>query len=96
MTRYKLTSRADIDLDEIMEYIAADNMEAALSIDDRFTQIFEMLAENPKIGRDRPEVDSGMRSFPEGNYLILYRLWANEVLIVRVIHASRDLDEIFS
>jgi toxin ParE1/3/4 len=96
MTRYSLTSRADVDLDEIIEYIASDNVDAALSVDYRFTQIFEMLTENPKIGRDRPEIESGIRSFPEGSYLILYRLLAGEVIIVRVLHAARDLDEIFS
>ena len=45
MPRYSLTSQADVDLDDIVQYIAKDNVAAALSIDERLTQIFEMLAD---------------------------------------------------
>ena len=96
MFSYRLTSRANADLEEILVYIAGKNVDAALSLDYRITQVFEMLTEHPKIGRDRTEIESGMRSFPEGSYIILYKLWANQVVIVRVLHAARDLDEIFS
>lgn len=55
-----------------------------------------MLAGNPKAGRERLELKEGLRSFPEGNYLILYRSCAGKIAIVRVIHSARDLDEMFS
>ena len=96
MAKYTLTSRADTDLSEIVDHIATDNIDAALAIDARFTELFEMLAQNPLAGRERPEIESGVRSFPAGNFLIFYRTWAGDVLIVRVRHAARDLDEIFS
>jgi toxin ParE1/3/4 len=57
---------------------------------------FELLADNVKIGRERPELKEDLRSFPEGNYLGFYREWAGVVAIVRVLHGARDLDEIFS
>lgn len=96
MAKYSLTSQADVDIDEIVEYIALDDLVAALSVDQRITSTFEMLALNPYAGRDRPDLDSGIRSFPEGSYMILYRVWASEVVILRVLHVARDMDELFS
>ena len=96
MPRYSLTSQAELDLEEIIFYIAQDNVDAALSLEARFTNVFELLVDNPRIGVERPELGGDLRSFPEGNYLVFYRLWAREVLVARVLHAARDLDEIFS
>lgn len=96
MARYIITRQAQADIDEILVYIAADNLDAAISFNDRLAHRFEMLAENPMAGRERPELRGEMRSFPEGNFLIFYRSWAGKVAIVRVLHGARDQDEIFS
>ncbi len=96
MARYIITGQAEQDIDEILVHIAADNFDAALSFNDRLTHLFEMLADNTKAGRERPELKEDLRSFPEGNYLIFYRTWAGNIAIVRVIHGARDLQEIFS
>lgn len=96
MGRYIITRQAEQDIDEILVYIAADNLDAALSFNDRLTHLFEMLADNTKAGRERPELKEDLRSFPEGNHLIFYRRWAGDIAIVRVIHGARDLGEIFS
>ena len=95
MARYLITRRAQEDIDEILKYIAADNLNAALAFSDRLTELFELLAENRKIGRERPELKEDLRSFPEGNYVIFYRMWAGQLAIVRVLHGGRDLDELF-
>ncbi len=56
-----------------------------------------MLAQTPKAGRERKELRHDARSFPEGNYLIIYRIiLSDDVEILRVLHGARDLDEIFS
>ncbi len=95
MPKYTITRRAEKDIDEILIYIAADNLDAALVFNDRLTELFEMLADNEKAGRERPELKEDIRSFPQGNYLIFYRSWAGNIAIVRVIHGARDLDEMF-
>lgn len=95
MAKYIVTRQAEADMDEIFAYISADNLEAAIRFYDRLLDLFRMLAENPKSGRERRELQEGIRSFPEGNYLIFYRLWAGRIAIVRLVHAARDLDEIF-
>lgn len=84
------------DLSDIYDYIAADNVSAAFRLIDRFGKIFVTVAANPRMGRVRPELGERIRSIPDGNYIIFYRRWADTILIVRVLHAARDLDEIFS
>ena len=96
MAKHFITREAEEDIDEILANIASDSFDASLAFYDRLIDLFEMLAENPRIGRDRPELNEGLRSFPVGNYLIFYRVWAGEVAIARVIHGARDLDELLS
>lgn len=92
-----ITETAETDIEDILFYIADDNLDAALALNDRLTQRFEMLSITPRAGRERKELHSDARSFPEGNYLIVYRLLAaDDVEILRVLHGARDLDELFS
>ena len=77
-------------------FIAADDPDSAISFYLRLEAAFQMLGDNPKAGRERPELNEGLRSFPLGSYLIFYRVWAGKLTITRVLHSARDLDEIFS
>lgn len=93
---YLITAPAEADVDGILSFIADDNREAALVLHDRLTGIFEMLSNTPRAGRERKEFRADARSFPEGNYLIIYRILAgDDVEILRVLHGARDLDEFF-
>jgi toxin ParE1/3/4 len=94
MAKVIVTRKAEDDIDEILAYIAADNFAASLGLYDRFIELFEMLADNPKAGRERFDLKEGIRSFPEGNYQIFYRIWAGNISITRVLHCARDLDEL--
>ena len=96
MGSYIVTEQAEFDLVEIANYIAVDNLHAAIFLTRRFYELFQMLADNPRAGRERPELSVGLRGIPEGRYRFFYRIWAGNIAIVRVIHGARDLDEIFS
>jgi toxin ParE1/3/4 len=89
----KLSRRpqAEIDLEEIWLFIAADNIAAADRLLDRIGSVFEMLAENPGAGRHRPELGKSVRSFAVGNYIIFYEAVPNGADIVRVLHGARDI-----
>ena len=95
MSKVKLSSLAESDLAEIWFYIAQDNMEAA----DRFIDlIYEkclLLAESPGMGRLRPELSPGIRSFPIGNYVTFYRSAERGIEIARVLSGSRDIPKVF-
>lgn len=95
MANYSLSREAKNDINEILIFIAEDNIDAALLFNARLEETLNLLGQNPMAGRERNELREGLRSFPHGSYLIFYQLWAGKVAITRVLHAARDLDEIF-
>lgn len=55
----------------------------------------EALAENPRIGRARDDIEKGLRSAKQGRHLIFYEAvksgTSEQVAIIRVIHESMDV-----
>ncbi|MGO9177343.1 MAG: type II toxin-antitoxin system RelE/ParE family toxin [Desulfobaccales bacterium] len=84
------------DLSEIWDYIADDNETRADAFVDIIDQKFQALASYPNMGRSRDELEEGPGSFPVGRQVIFYRVIAEGVEIIRVLHGSRDLDAIFN
>jgi|GEM_PF-3210350 toxin ParE1/3/4 len=58
-------------------------------------QKFQALSAQPNMGRGRDELAESLRSLPVGRYVIFYRPIAGGVEIIRVLHGSRDLDNVF-
>jgi len=54
-----------------------------------------LLAEFPEMGRMRHEFIINLRSFPVKNYIVFYLPVENGIEILRVLHASRDITEVF-
>jgi len=95
MITYRLASRARRELLKIWQHIAEDNEGAADRFIDLLTHHFQLLRNNPRAGRRRDELRRGYRSFPVGEYLILYRIMEPGVCIMHVVHARRDLEALF-
>lgn len=95
MAKYRLSREARDDIGEIVNYIAKENIDAAIALDESFNDCFEMLGKWRESGRDRPDVHVGLRSFPHRRYVIFYRLEQKSVIIIRVLHGSRDTESIF-
>ncbi len=53
MPAVRRTSRAELDLRRIVDYIAADNLSAALDWLDRTEEVFRLLATQPEMGQRR-------------------------------------------
>jgi len=53
------------------------------------------IGEMPGMGVARPDVRPDLRTFPAGNYLILYREIDNGAEIVRVVHGARHWQKLF-
>lgn len=85
------THRARADLLDIWLEIASKNLAAADRLYDRFEARVRVLGEYPEIGTARPDVATEARMLIEGSYLILYRIRADDVQIVRVLHGARDV-----
>ena len=92
LPRVRNTVLAEQDLEEIWLYIAADNIVAADALLDKVAAKSTLLASNPELGRSRPEIHEGLRSFPVGNYILFYRPEAGGIELTRVLHGARDID----
>ena len=51
----------------------------------------ESLREMPMRQRERVELMAGLRSISLGDYMIFYRVAADSVHILRVVHGARDI-----
>jgi toxin ParE1/3/4 len=87
---YRLSALAEQDLEEIWSYVAeAASPTTADRLIDAIIDRFGLLAEQPRMGRLRPEFGTGVRSFTVENHVIYYR-HEGDVLIARVLHGRRD------
>jgi toxin ParE1/3/4 len=55
----------------------------------------DLLAERPLLGRERPEVAAGLRSFPVWPYVLFYRPKYRGCRIMRVIHGHQEIGRAF-
>lgn len=91
--RLVLAPLAEIDLAEIAEFISRDNPPAALRTLMRIEHVVDLLLERPFLG---PEVIKpkrlNLRKMTVAPYIIFYRAVGDNLEVLRVLHASRDLD----
>jgi toxin ParE1/3/4 len=95
MNQHRVSAAARSDLEEIWLYIAHDNPEAADKYISAIVSRFPTLASMPHLGRERPELSPGLRSFVVGHHVIFYRLFDSGVEIARVLDGVRDLPPLF-
>jgi plasmid stabilization system protein ParE len=89
---YILSTAAEFDLDEIWEYIAADNVDAADRWIGKLFDAFEALGQTPGMGHRREDLtEYPVLFWPVGAYLIIYRAERRPVEIVAVTQGSRDI-----
>ncbi len=86
--------KAEADLVDIWLYIAEDQPVNADLFLDRLNESVIALAKTPGMGVDRPDIAEEIKSFPVGNFVLFYRVKPSELELVRVISASRDIDNI--
>jgi toxin ParE1/3/4 len=91
---HRIAPQAEADLDHIWYYVAKEgSIEMADRLIDSITERFYLLSCHPHIGRRRDDdLRPGLRTFPVGDYVIVYRIEENDVLILYVFRGSRDID----
>lgn len=84
------SSQAEREIDEIWDYIAADNPDAADRVVLAFHAALTMLGEHPKLGR--PARRGGTRELVVAGtpYLLIYRAANDTVYVLHVLHGARD------
>ena len=84
---------AEADLDEIWAHVAADSPLAAERLIHSFEAAELRLADFPELAPARDGLRPGLRMWPVGNDLILYRIAPDAVEVMRILHGARDLGE---
>ncbi len=92
MSNYILGPDADLDLGDIWEYVARDNIDAADRWMGKLFDAFEALGATPGMGHKREDLTAYPVLFwPVGAYLIIYRAERRPIEIVAVTQGSRDI-----
>lgn len=90
-----LSDEAEIDLEDIGDYIAEQNPIRAVSFVDEIAERCERLAHMPLRFPLMPRhKHDGIRRMPHGSYLVFYRVGDTRIDILRVLHGAQDYETI--
>ena len=87
-------SIAEQDFQDIILYIAADNISAADRLAQKIERSLRRLVRHPYLGKipvDHPLAAMGYRMLVIEDYLVFYKIKGKTVLIHRIDHGARDL-----
>jgi toxin ParE1/3/4 len=88
---YRLTNAAAADVAAIFVRGAAEFGAAqAEKYHAGLERIFEFLAANPRVARERDEFSPPVRLHPFGVHIVVYRIVDEDILVVRVLHGRQD------
>ena len=77
MREYRLTSRAESEIVQIIRYgIETFSVSQAQRYTVELTHCFEFLAENPRLGRRASEFGEGVRRHTHARHVVLYEVTA--------------------
>ena len=96
MNQYIISTEAIRDMEQILDYLAQNNMRAGEKFLEEFSQKCRYLAQFPLMGRSYREIRPYLRGLPMNKYIIFYRLTEQGLEIMRVVKGERDLEILFS
>ena len=86
------SEQAVSDLQAIAQYISRDSPRYASSVVRRIVEAASLLSKFPKMGRVVPEFGSpNIHELQAVGYRIIYTQRADQIIVVAVIHARREL-----
>ncbi len=89
------SAQAEADLDEIDDYIAANNPARAESFIEELYRKALNIGTAPLAYPKRSDFGPDLRTALHKPHLIVFRVTTNAVEIVRIIHGARDLPRLF-
>ena len=97
MSSLRRTSRANEDLLDIWAYIAIEQEtpERADYVLRELDSVANTLSENPLLGQKADQFRPGLRMFCKWNYILFYEPLDDGILVYRVLHGARSLEELF-
>jgi toxin ParE1/3/4 len=94
VTEFRISRSASTDIDSIAEYIAQDNPDRAATFIEELYQKLLVVAERPLSFPIREEISPTIRSAHHGKYLIFFKVNAKIIDILRILHGSRDFENL--
>lgn len=92
MAKVFYTASAENDLLEGWLYVAEDSVTAADRMLDQIEAEAIRLLDQPRMGRERPALSPGIRSWPTSTpYILFYFPNEHGVVVARVLHHARDI-----
>ena len=82
------------DLEAVGDFIASDNPARAISFIDELLTVCDRIAEWPQSFQRRDDLVTGLRQAVHGRYLILFTEDKDGVVIERVVHGARRLEDL--
>lgn len=95
MSRYTISPSASRDLENIIDYLSEQSIDAGERFLAEFDKKCRSLVRFPNIGRSYDDVLLGMRGILLKSYIIFYRPIKSGIEIVRVISGYRDFNALF-
>ena len=96
MPKFRITPRARDDLKNIGRYTERQwgKSQRNVYLQD-FEKRFHWLAENPRLGKHRPDVTAGYYSYPQGQHVIFYLIGQGGIELIGIPHKERDIISYF-
>ncbi len=79
----------------VTDWIAEHNLNAALEFYDEVDRILALLVRYPLMGEAVDHLQPGLRRHTLGEYLLFYRPLGEGAELVRVLHGSRNIGQLF-
>jgi addiction module RelE/StbE family toxin len=82
-------------IDEIVDYISADNLDAAVALVESFEERVDDLKKHPRSGRMIPALNDEMvrEIVAHPNYVVVYELQNSDIVILTIRHSKQDEDD---
>jgi toxin ParE1/3/4 len=96
MARLRRTSDARNDLTAIWLYIAQNNLSAADRLMDEINHTLKLLLRFPLMGEAVDHLRPGVRRATIDNYQLFYEPTADGIRLLRVYHAARRIEDLFT
>lgn len=97
MPSYKLRPEAKKDLGSIWKSTVKKwGVDQAKAYHHKLTEAFEFLTHHPHAFPEQKQYDPPIRFYHKSPHIIIYTASGNEVVIIRILHESMELDKCLS
>jgi toxin ParE1/3/4 len=79
----------------IADWIANNNLDAAVRFYEEVDRVLDLIARYPLMGEAVDHLGPGLRRHTVGEYLLFYRSIGDQLELLRVLHGARDIGNLF-